>query len=80
MSKQDSQAEAEFTQFYLQQATKEFSDDLDKLRSAPDFRPTSIDVLIEALKQGQSGFDKEDRVRIGSAKLKESKERKDDIQ
>ncbi|PNS21412.1 Isotrichodermin C-15 hydroxylase [Sphaceloma murrayae] len=54
-----------FTDFYLQQATKEFGDDLAKLQKAPDFKDGSLEVLVEALKQGQSSFDAADRARIG---------------
>ncbi|GAM84875.1 hypothetical protein ANO11243_028770 [Dothideomycetidae sp. 11243] len=65
----DAQAEAEFADFYLQKVTAEFSDDLDKLRSAPDFKESSIEVIVQALQQGQSCFEKEDRIRIGRARL-----------
>ncbi|KAF2157372.1 hypothetical protein K461DRAFT_289696 [Myriangium duriaei CBS 260.36] len=65
----ESKADTEFTQFYLQQVTKEFSDDLDKLRSAPDFKDSSVKMIVQALQQGRSCFDKDDRVRIGKARL-----------
>lgn len=63
------EAETAFTDFYLQQATQEFGEDLAKLQKAPDFKDGSIEVIVEGLKQGQSTFDKEDRVRIGRAML-----------
>jgi len=62
-------ADEAFTDFYLKQATKEFSDDLDKLRAAPDFKANSLDILIDALKQGQACFEKEEREKIGRSLL-----------
>jgi len=59
--------EKSFENFYLLQATREFANDLDKLRSASDFNPRSVPLLIKALKQGTSCFSKEERVRVGGA-------------
>ncbi|KAI7346229.1 hypothetical protein KC354_g14337 [Hortaea werneckii] len=56
-----------FEEFYLRQATKEFANDLDKLRSASDFKASSVPMLIEALKQGTVCFSREERVKVGSA-------------
>lgn len=56
-----------FDDFYLKQVTKEFANDLDKLRSASDFRGQSVAVLIEALRQGRACFTSDERVRIGTA-------------
>lgn len=52
-----SQTPEKFEAVYLQQATKEFADDLEKLRVAGDFKPDkSVPILIEALKQGASCY------------------------
>lgn len=59
--------EQAFEDFYLRQVTKEFGNDLEKLRNASDFQARSVDVLVEALRQGTSCFSKEDRAKIGSA-------------
>ncbi|TKA27892.1 hypothetical protein B0A50_03957 [Salinomyces thailandicus] len=62
--------EQAFQAFYLRQATREFANDLDKLRSASDFKAaggSSVTLLIEALKQGSTCFGKEERERIGGA-------------
>ncbi|KAI7219202.1 hypothetical protein KC333_g3109 [Hortaea werneckii] len=56
-----------FEEFYLRQATNEFANDLDKLRSASDFKASSVPMLIEALKQGTVCFSREERVKVGSA-------------
>jgi ribosome assembly protein 3 len=58
--------EQAFEDFYLQQVTKEFANDLDKLRSASDFRAAkSVPLLIAALKQGTACFGKDERVKVG---------------
>ena len=59
--------EQAFEEFYLRQATKEFANDLDKLRSAPDFNERSLPILIDALKQGTACFSKEERKKVGAA-------------
>ena len=59
------EAEEAFTSYYLRQLTSEFSTDLDKLRTAADFNDRSVEILVEALKQGRSCFDKEQRLVIG---------------
>ncbi|RSL81971.1 hypothetical protein CEP51_005482 [Fusarium floridanum] len=51
-SKPNSQASAEFTSYYLQRATQELSEDLDKVRNAEDFKADSIPFLVHALQQG----------------------------
>ncbi|KAK3715553.1 hypothetical protein LTR37_007041 [Vermiconidia calcicola] len=58
-----------FEDFYLKQATKEFANDLDKLRSAADFNERSVPILIAALKQGTTCFKEEERIKIGEAAL-----------
>lgn len=50
-----------FEEFYLQQITHEFADDLDKIRKARDFNETSLPVLVAALKQGASIYTEEER-------------------
>ncbi|WPG97969.1 Hypothetical protein R9X50_00075200 [Acrodontium crateriforme] len=61
-----------FSDFYLKQTTKEFSEDLDKLRGANDFNAKSVPVLIEALKQGTACFSKEEASRIGTSTTRTS--------
>lgn len=50
-----------FDDFYLQQITHEFADDLDKIRKASDFKERSLPVLVAALKQGASSYTEEER-------------------
>lgn len=57
-------ASAEFTSFYLQQATKEFDEDLDKVRNADDFKGDALPMLIKALQQGTALFPSADQRRI----------------
>lgn len=38
-----------------------FADDLEKLRSAPDFKDSSVPILVKALKQGSALFDEKQR-------------------
>ncbi|KAK4890750.1 hypothetical protein LTR27_010569 [Elasticomyces elasticus] len=60
--------EQAFEDFYLKQATKEFANDLDKLRAAGDFNATkSVPLLVAALRQGTACFGKEERRKIGRA-------------
>ena len=56
-----------FEQLYLSQATKEFANDLDKLRNAGDFRGgQSVEVLVRALRQGTGCFEDEEKGRVGA--------------
>ncbi|KXT03808.1 hypothetical protein AC578_716 [Pseudocercospora eumusae] len=58
--------EKSFQDFYLRQATREFANDLDQLRSAGDFNEEkSIPLLISALKQGTKCFSVEERRMVG---------------
>lgn len=51
-----------FEDFYLQQITNEFADDIDKIRQASDFKETmSLPVLVAALKQGATIYTEEER-------------------
>lgn len=59
--------ELAFEDFYLRQATNEFANDLDKLRSAGDFNARSVALLVRALKQGSACFRPDERARIGGA-------------
>ncbi|EME40208.1 hypothetical protein DOTSEDRAFT_38192 [Dothistroma septosporum NZE10] len=59
--------EKPFEEFYLQSATKEFANDLDKLRSAGDFNDRSVSMLIRSLRQGTKCFSKDERVRIATS-------------
>ncbi|KAG8630555.1 hypothetical protein KVT40_002174 [Elsinoe batatas] len=68
----DKAAEQAFTDYYLQQATKEFGDDLAKLQKAPDFKNGSLEVIVEALKQGRTTISEKDRARIGRTILEKS--------
>ena len=46
---------SDFESWYLQQVTREFADDLDRIRGASDFNEErSVPVLVQALKQGAS--------------------------
>ncbi|TKA74856.1 hypothetical protein B0A55_05329 [Friedmanniomyces simplex] len=57
-----------FEDFYLRQATKEFANDLDKLRAANDSHETgSIALIVGALRQGTACLGREERVRVGGA-------------
>ena len=59
-------AEKAFEDFYLRQATKEFANDLDKLRNASDFNARSVPILIDALRQGKACLSQEETVRVGT--------------
>lgn len=62
--------EKAFEDFYLKQATREFANDIDKLRSAPDFNERHVPVLIQALRQGTGCFSREERVKVGGVATK----------
>ena len=51
----------DFEDWYLKQVTKEFADDIDKIRNASDFSDKSVPMLVAALKQGVSLFSEEER-------------------
>ena len=73
-NKSEKEVSSEFTTYYLQQATKEFAEDLDKLRSADDFKGESLPMLVKALQQGAAMFSPEDQKRIATAKGRPSQE------
>lgn len=60
----EQEVSAAFTSYYLQRATKEFAEDLDKIRKAEDFKNDAIPILINALSQGTSMFSPADQHRI----------------
>ncbi|CAM1503740.1 Fc.00g013310.m01.CDS01 [Cosmosporella sp. VM-42] len=66
-SKSDKKLEADFSSYYLQRATQELSEDLDKVRNAEDFKADSISFLVHALQQGAGLFSSEDQKRVVTA-------------
>ncbi|EXA42816.1 hypothetical protein FOQG_02857 [Fusarium oxysporum f. sp. raphani 54005] len=66
-SKPTNQSSPEFTSYYLQRATQELSEDLDKVRNAEDFKTDSIPFLVHALQQGAGLFSPEDQKRVVAA-------------
>ncbi|KAI4664916.1 uncharacterized protein J4E79_003215 [Alternaria viburni] len=66
-SKASQQAQDEFGALYLRKIAAEFADDLDKVREAPDFKASSVPMLIHALKQGESLYSVEERKRVVGA-------------
>ncbi|CAL3971680.1 unnamed protein product [Diplocarpon coronariae] len=61
------QVDAAFTQIYMERATREFEDDLEKLRTSEDFRNESLPMLIAALQGGTSLFSEGEKRRIVNA-------------
>jgi ribosome assembly protein 3 len=53
----------------MQRATQEFAEDLDRIRGADDFRDDALPLLINALRQGTSGFSIEEQKRVVTAGL-----------
>ncbi|KAH8195772.1 hypothetical protein TruAng_010074 [Truncatella angustata] len=74
MAGSQNDASEEFTSFYLQQATKEFAEDLDKVRNADDFKGDAFPMLIRALQQGTALFSSADQRRIMDAAQKQPEE------
>ncbi|EGS19427.1 uncharacterized protein CTHT_0048870 [Thermochaetoides thermophila DSM 1495] len=66
-TKTDEQVAAQFTSYYLQRATKEFAEDLDRVRNADDFKNEALPILINALQQGTRMFSPEEQRRIVTA-------------
>jgi ribosome assembly protein 3 len=60
----DADVAAAFTKFYMQRATTEFSEDLDRIRGADDFKDDAVPLLIKALQQGTALFSIEEQTRI----------------
>ncbi|KAM7197167.1 Ribosome-assembly protein 3 domain containing protein [Naviculisporaceae sp. PSN 640] len=65
--KTDQQISEEFTSYYLQRVTKEFAEDLDKVRNADDFKSDAMPLLISALQQGAALFSPDEQRRIVTA-------------
>ncbi len=65
--KPDQEVAAEFTSYYLQRATTEFAEDLDKVRAADDFKNDALQILVSALQQGTAMFSPEEQRRIVTA-------------
>lgn len=61
------QVSEEFTSYYLQRVTKEFAEDLDKVRNADDFKNDALPLLISALQQGTALFSPDEQRRIVTA-------------
>lgn len=54
-----------FESYYLQRATRELAEDLDRVRAADDFRgPDAVPMLVHALRQGAACFSPSDQARI----------------
>lgn len=65
----NAEVSAAFSQIYLQHATVEFAEDLDKIRRADDFKDDALEILIGALRQGTGVFKTEERRRVVIAGL-----------
>ena len=57
----------EFPAYYLQRATKELAEDLDKVRDARDFKSDSVHVLVHAIQQGFASFPGPEREKVAVA-------------
>ncbi|KAK1753519.1 ribosome-assembly protein 3-domain-containing protein [Echria macrotheca] len=66
--KSDKEVADEFTSYYLQRATKEFAEDLDKVRTADDFKNDALATLVNALQQGTAMFPPDEQRRIVETK------------
>ncbi|KAJ3577758.1 hypothetical protein NPX13_g2806 [Xylaria arbuscula] len=79
MAPKPQKTEADFTAYYLHQSTKEFAEDLDKIRTADDFKSRdALSMLIRSLQQGTSMFSAADQKRIAEAAA--ARQNKDDDQ
>lgn len=65
--KQDAHATEDFAAVYLRKVAAELADDLDKVREAPDFKASSVPMLIHALKQGESLYSMDEKRRVVGA-------------
>lgn len=64
VAKPQNKVDEDFDAIYIRKITTELADDLDKVRSAQDFKANSIPMLIHALKQGESLFSAEEKRRV----------------
>lgn len=60
----DSEISAAFRKYYMQHATLEFAEDLDRIRGADDFNDSALPTLVSALEAGTAVFPIEDQRRI----------------
>lgn len=59
-------AQEAFTAHYMATLATEFAEDLDKIRSARDFKgEASLEILLDALRQGTTSYSADERARIG---------------
>lgn len=65
-SDKDVAVDADFSSYYLQRATQELSEDLNKVRNADDFKADSVSFLVHTLRQGAVQFSTEDQQRVVS--------------
>lgn len=72
-AKTDKEVSSQFSSYYLQRATKEFAEDLDKVRTADDFKTDGISLLIQALQQGTETFSPEEKRRVVTAEAPKRK-------
>ncbi|KAK0101535.1 hypothetical protein ONS95_006701 [Cadophora gregata] len=63
--------EAAFAKFYMQRATAEFAEDLERLRTSDDFKDEAVPMLISALKGGTAMFSSDEKKRIVLASRKD---------
>ncbi|CAG8980182.1 hypothetical protein HYALB_00007425 [Hymenoscyphus albidus] len=61
---EDAEISVAFTKFYMQRATVEFAEDLDRVRGAEDFKDEALSILVSALQQGTEVFSREEQRRI----------------
>ena len=59
----------------MQRATTEFSEDLDRLRGADDFKDDALPLLVHALHQGTTLFSMEEQKRIVMAGSEDGEKR-----
>lgn len=64
----DSKTNQEFSATYLQRLTTELAEDIDKVRTADDFKADSIPFLVHALQQGSQQFTTADQKRVVQSK------------
>jgi ribosome assembly protein 3 len=74
----DADVTAAFTKFYMQRSTIEFSEDLDRIRVADDFKDDALPLLVNALQQGTSLFSIEDQRRIVMAGMRKDEKKASD--
>jgi ribosome assembly protein 3 len=65
----DTEVSTAFAKYYLQRATHEFAEDLDRIRNADDFKDGTIPLLVHALQQGASVFSNEEQRRVVTASI-----------